>query len=424
MTGPVLEVDTDALNADGRRLESLGHPLKPSNCAPPASDSTSLGAARVLNAHEMALIDVLNYAGQVRQYGGAVIKSVAVVFELADETGAASIHRVDNTDSPPIVPSSGPLKMPVLPPVPHQPPIATTPSLPSLPSIGADQFAAELHSGPGASDLRVFSRSWHNYGNDITHVADDTRAVGGKVNEHWSSGDKAANNVMSHAKWLDSAAAWAERLSVAAEAVAHAFDVAKQDTPTPEQFADAESDVMEAGALIAVSPALGIIEYNNATARYADLYAEAEAAADRYHAATASALTALGDPMVPCSPIAGQGDIPAIPLPPVGDGTVPPDVAYVADQIPGAQVGPPVKIGRTTKQTFDIGGRQFVGGDVFENRLGRLPTDGSSGSSITYQEYDRYPYTPGVSRGTDRIIIGSDGSRYFTNDHYKTFTKF
>lgn len=115
---PVLEVDIDALNADGRRLESLGHPFKQSNCAPPGSDSMSLGAARALNAHEMALIDLLEYATRVREYGGAVIKSAAVVFELADQAGAASIHRFDNTNAPPIT-SSGPLQMPVLPPVPH-----------------------------------------------------------------------------------------------------------------------------------------------------------------------------------------------------------------------------------------------------------------------------------------------------------------
>jgi hypothetical protein len=56
---PVLEVDVDALNADGRRLEALGHPFTQSNCAPPGSDSVSLGAARALKAHEIALIVVL-----------------------------------------------------------------------------------------------------------------------------------------------------------------------------------------------------------------------------------------------------------------------------------------------------------------------------------------------------------------------------
>jgi hypothetical protein len=279
---PPLEVDIDALNADGGRLQSLGHPFKPSNCAPPGSDSISLGAARVLNAHETALIDLLEYATGVREYGGAVIKSAAVVFELADQAGAASIHRVDNTNAPPST-SSGPLQMPVLP-VPHQPPVAIIPEPPALPSIGGEQFSTDLNSGPGSADLRDFSRAWHNYSQDITHTADDTRSVAMKVTEDWSSGDIAANNIMDHAKWLDSAAAWAERLSVAAEAVAHAFDIAKQDTPTPDEFADAESDVMKARALIAVSPALGAIEYQQALSRYADLVTKAEEAAKQYHA--------------------------------------------------------------------------------------------------------------------------------------------
>jgi PPE family/ribonuclease len=421
---PVLKVDVDALNADGGRLESLGHPFTQSNCAPPGSDSVSLGAARALNAHELALIDLLEYATRVREYGGAVIKSAAVVFELADQAGAASIHRVDNTNAPPIASPSGPLQVPVLPPVPHQPPIASIPELAALPTIGGEQFSADLHSGPGAADLRDFSRAWHNYSQDVTHTADDSRSVGVKVNEHWSSGDKAANNIMDHARWLDSAAAWAERLSVAAEAVAHAFDIAKQDTPTPDEFADAESGVMKAAALIAVSPALGMIEYQQATARYADLVAKAEEAAKQYYASVSDALTALGNPIVPCPPIASKSDIPDIPLPPVRPGTVPPDVVYNADQIPTAPKGPDVTIGRRPKQTVLMNGMTYVGGDQWMNDGSPLPTVDAEGSPITYKEYDRYPYTPGMRRGPDRIVIGSDGSRYFTSDHYETFVKF
>jgi hypothetical protein len=116
-----------------------------------------------LNAHELALIDLLEYATRVREYGGAVIKSAAVVFELADQAGAESIHRVDNTNAPAITSSSGPLQMPALPPVPRQPSIAGMPELPALPSIGGEQFSADLHSGPGPADLRDFSPAWHNY---------------------------------------------------------------------------------------------------------------------------------------------------------------------------------------------------------------------------------------------------------------------
>jgi hypothetical protein len=421
---PVLEVDVDALNADGRRLESLGHPLTQSNCAPPGSDPVSLGAARALEAHETALIDVLEYATRLRETAGTVVRFAAVAFELADRAGAASIHRVDNTNAPPITSSSGPLQMPVLPPVPRQPPIASIPELPALPSIGGEQFSADLHSGPGSADLRDFSRAWHKYSQNITHTADDTRSVGVKLNEHWSSGDKAANNIMDHAKWLDSAAAWAERLSVAAEAVAHAFDIAKQDTPTPDEFADAESDVMDAAALMAVSPAIGMIEYQRATSRYADLVAKAEDAAKQYHASVSAALTGVGDAIVPCQPIASKADIPNIPLPPVRPGAVPPDVVYNADQIPTAPKGPEVTIGRRPKQTVLMNGMTYVGGDPFMNDKTPLPTVDAGGSPITYKEYDRYPYTPGARRGPERIIIGSDGSRYFTSDHYETFVKF
>ena len=343
---PVLEVDVDALNADGRRLESLGHPFRPSNCAPPGADATSLGAARALNEHETALVEVLQYATRVRETGGAVLRSAAVTFELADRAGAESIHRVDNTRAPPIA-GSGPLEMPALPPVPRQPPIASIPELRGLPPIGGEEFSKDLNSGPGASDLRDFSRTWRTYGNDIIHLADDTRSVGVKVNDHWSSGDKAATNIFSHANWLESAAAWAERLSVGAEAVAHAFDIAKQDCPTPEAFADAESDVREAAALIAVSPAIGMIEYQRATNRYAELYRKAEEAATKYHASISVALTSVGDPIVPCPPIASKADIPNVGSQ-VGPGVI------LAEQTPLTTTRPQIEAKFKHAQDFGI----------------------------------------------------------------------
>ncbi|RDU24940.1 T7SS effector LXG polymorphic toxin [Anaerosacchariphilus polymeriproducens] len=42
---------------------------------------------------------------------------------------------------------------------------------------------------------------------------------------------------------------------------------------------------------------------------------------------------------------------------------------------------------------------------------------------ISYREYDVNPYVKGQNRGTERIVIGDDGSVWYTNDHYYTFTK-
>lgn len=60
----------------------------------------------------------------------------------------------------------------------------------------------------------------------------------------------------------------------------------------------------------------------------------------------------------------------------------------------------------------------YVGGTVFQNREGRLP------QGVAYKEYDVNPKVRGQNRGAERIIIGADGVRYYTGDHYRTFTKF
>lgn len=50
-----------------------------------------------------------------------------------------------------------------------------------------------------------------------------------------------------------------------------------------------------------------------------------------------------------------------------------------------------------------------------------LPTTDASGKPITYQEWDVNPRAPGQDRDTERIVTGSDGSAWYTTDHYDTF---
>ena len=47
----------------------------------------------------------------------------------------------------------------------------------------------------------------------------------------------------------------------------------------------------------------------------------------------------------------------------------------------------------------------------------KLPND------VTYKEYDVNQYVQGQNRGGERVVIGSDNSLWYTNDHYKSFTK-
>lgn len=65
----------------------------------------------------------------------------------------------------------------------------------------------------------------------------------------------------------------------------------------------------------------------------------------------------------------------------------------------------------------------YVGGRTFENRSRDLPSRGAGGASIRYREWDVNPKVRGQNRGAERLVTGSDGSAYYTNDHYRTFLR-
>lgn len=63
----------------------------------------------------------------------------------------------------------------------------------------------------------------------------------------------------------------------------------------------------------------------------------------------------------------------------------------------------------------------YKGGKVYKN----MPKEGMQKlpEGVNYKEYDVNPYVKGQNRGMERIIVGDDGSVWYTNDHYETFTK-
>ena len=60
---------------------------------------------------------------------------------------------------------------------------------------------------------------------------------------------------------------------------------------------------------------------------------------------------------------------------------------------------------------------------TWQNRNGDLPRTTGDGTPITYREHDVNDKNPGSTRDAQRFVTGSDGSVYYTDDHYSTFTK-
>ena len=65
----------------------------------------------------------------------------------------------------------------------------------------------------------------------------------------------------------------------------------------------------------------------------------------------------------------------------------------------------------------------YEGGRTFGNFERRLPQTDRTGKRIRYQEWDVNPLRPGVNRGAERLVTGSDGTAHYTDDHYDSFKK-
>lgn len=63
----------------------------------------------------------------------------------------------------------------------------------------------------------------------------------------------------------------------------------------------------------------------------------------------------------------------------------------------------------------------YYGGRAFQNREKRLPLRGKNGAQVQYREWDVHPRRDGVDRGAERLVTGSDGTAWYTADHYRTF---
>ena len=65
----------------------------------------------------------------------------------------------------------------------------------------------------------------------------------------------------------------------------------------------------------------------------------------------------------------------------------------------------------------------YVGGRHFGNYEQNLPERDQTGKRIDYKEWDIHPKIEGKNRGAQRIVTGSDGSAWYTADHYQSFTE-
>jgi len=133
----------------------------------------------------------------------------------------------------------------------------------------------------------------------------------------------------------------------------------------------------------------------------------------------------LKDTLVPAAP-SGANSKPAVPAArPVSPPMANPRSAPPAPIPPAANRNAPEKFLKVLDHVDKNGQpmQGYEGGRNFGNFERRLPQTDRSGKRIRYREWDVNPLRPGVNRGAERLITGSDGSANYTVDHYDTFKK-
>ena len=65
----------------------------------------------------------------------------------------------------------------------------------------------------------------------------------------------------------------------------------------------------------------------------------------------------------------------------------------------------------------------YVGGRIFKNLEGLLPTTSEQNKKIIYKEWDVNPKVKGINRGPQRLVTNNFGDAYYSDDHYKSFKK-
>ena len=132
----------------------------------------------------------------------------------------------------------------------------------------------------------------------------------------------------------------------------------------------------------------------------------------------------------PLPPAAAEKNLPAAPA-------VKPPVRETVPAKPTVKAAPPVKPPLAKKtppgipekvlkvlEYVDKNGKTmegYEGGRNFGNFERLLPQNDKKGQRIRYREWDVNPRRPGVNRGAERMITGSDNHAYYTSDHYKSF---
>jgi hypothetical protein len=239
----VIQVDPSGLAAAAQRIADVlaevvgGDPAHP----PLGADAASAGAATRLSTAGASLVAVIGEQTLGLAFTAAQLLNASTSFELQDLYNKSGLESLGVPD---LVAVTG-----WAPPSPPIPPDVRPPLVPPPPLPG-EALSAAVHSGDPSSGA-AFISAWRQLVSALEGAADTVRAVAGQLPEAWDSPvstDAVRDHLYRYAQAFDTSASRAHTLAWQADRHGEQNTQARNDIPSPQQFADLRQQIQTVSA--------------------------------------------------------------------------------------------------------------------------------------------------------------------------------
>jgi hypothetical protein len=239
----VIQVDPAGLASTAQRIADVLAELVGGDAVHPplGADPASAGAAARLSTAGSSLVAVIGQQALGLAVTAAQLLSVSTTFEVQDLLNKSGL---DNLGIPDLITVTGwALPSPPIPP-------DIRPPLVSPPPVPGEALSTAVHSGdPNAG--AAFISAWRELVSALEGAADTVRAAVAQLPEQWESPistDAVRDHLYRYAQAFDTSASRANTLAWQADCHAEQNVTARNDIPTPQQYAELRQQIQTVSA--------------------------------------------------------------------------------------------------------------------------------------------------------------------------------
>jgi PPE family len=356
-----MQVDPTGLALAAQRIADVlaelmgGDPAHP----PLGADPASAGAAVRLSTAGALLVAAIGEQALGLAATAAQLLNVSTMFEVQDLYNKSGLEKLGIPDMVSVTgwaPSAPPMPPDIRPPLVPPPPVP------------GEALATAVHSGdPNAGE--AFISAWTQLVSALQGAADTVRSLGEQLPEQWDSPvstDAVRDHLYRYADALDTSASRAHTLAWQASRHGEQNAQARNDIPSPQQFAQLRQQIQTVSAANIASGGKYAAQLSQLLGEKTALDTKATQGYNAFHSETEATTAGDGEGV---DGVAGPGGVPGDPA--TGTGTDPRKAGKAGDEMSPEKAGQLASMLPQLMQTLMGAAGGLVGGAV--QMVGKAP---------------------------------------------------